>query len=163
VHSNTLPPASAPFYFLPSIKTLHLHRHITTIIFPQQIVIAITIASAHHAQTSKPPGGRLINPHDRKTDNTTPTVAGPGILTEQATAIFITTARGLSKKVRNKYRSHICCFIKFLYEQYPMTYKECTVLMSEELHAGPMNYYTEEDIRDLVFSNLNLQYILAFF
>ena len=107
-------------------------------------------------------GGGRINPHDRDTDDVTPTVAGPGISGQHAAAIFTTAAQGLSKKVRTEHRSCIRRFIKFLYEQYHTIYEECTILVSQELRPDATNYYTEKDIRDLVYSGLDLQYFLAF-
>jgi len=107
-------------------------------------------------------GGGCINLHDRDTDDVTPKVAGPGISAQHTAAIFTTAAQGLSKKVRTEHRSRIRCFIKFLFEQYPMIYEECTILVSQELRADATNYYTKKDIRDLVYSGLDLQYFLAF-
>ena len=43
-----------------------------------------------------------------------------------------------------------------------MIYEECTILVSQELWADATNYYTEKDIRDLVYSGLDPQYFLAF-
>ena len=109
-----------------------------------------------------PGGGGRINPQDHETDDTTPTVGGPRITAQHAAAIFTTAAQGLSQKVRSEHRSRIRRFIDFLFEQYPTFYKECTFLMSQELWAEPTNYYTQKDIRDLVYSGLDPQYFLAF-
>jgi hypothetical protein len=107
-------------------------------------------------------GSGRINPHDRQTDDITPTFTGPGISEEHAAAIFTTANQGLSKKVRTEHRSRIRRFINFLFEQYPLIYEECTIIVSQEERADLTKYYTDKDIRDLVYSGLDPQYFLAF-
>ena len=105
-------------------------------------------------------GSGRINPHDRNTDDVTPTVVGPGISAQHAAAIFTTAAQGLSKQVRTEHRSCIRCFIKFLFKQYPTINEECTILVSQELRADATNYYMEKDTGTL--SNLTSTHIASF-
>lgn len=107
-------------------------------------------------------GNRHINPHDHERDNTTLTFTGKGISEGHTDAISTTAAQGLSKKVRTVHRLCICHSIKFLLEQYPTIYAICTTIMSQKLCADPMNYYMEKNIRHLVYSGLDPQYISAF-
>ena len=117
--------------------------------------------SGHQRPGRQGDSGR-INPHDRETDENTPTVKGPGISAEHAAAIFTTANQGLSKKVRTEHRLRIQRFINFLFEQYPVIYEECTILMSQDERANPTKYFSDKDIRDLVYAGMDPQYFLAF-
>ena len=98
-------------------------------------------------------GGGRINPHDREMDENTPTVTGPGISAEHAAAIFATANQGLSKKVRTEHRSRIRRFINFLFEQYPVIYEECTILVSQDECTDPTNYFSDKDLSMLAWTH----------
>ena len=59
-------------------------------------------------------------------------------------------------------RMQVRCFINFLFEQYPAIYEECTILVSQDERANPTKYFSDKDIRDLVYAGMDPQYFLAF-
>ena len=64
--------------------------------------------------------------------------------------------------VRSNYRSRIRKFVEFIRRDYPGTYDQLTVVLSEADKSDPRNYYYAKDERDLVYTGLDPAIFLAF-
>jgi len=95
-------------------------------------------------------------------DNSTPAIIGAGISAVHTAAIFATSDQGLTKCIHNNNHAQIHQSITFLFENYGDIYELCTCIISSEDWSNPGLYYSEKDISDLTYSNLDPIYFLVF-
>jgi hypothetical protein len=104
----------------------------------------------------------VIRPHERETDNVTPTVNGAGLRPEYEAAIFNTEDKSMASIGRRDNRNRIRRMIMWIQENYPDIADRSvqTVLLEEK--DMPHRYYWPDDDYDFVYAGLDPQYIKAF-
>ena len=115
----------------------------------------------HSSGGAAPQSGR-IRPDQRSTDDTTPTVEGPGLQPGHQAAIFSTEDKSMNDNCRRDYRNRIRRVIDFLHTEYPEVADVSVRVVRDEERDDPTKYYKPDDAYDFIYSGLNAQYIKAF-
>lgn len=103
-----------------------------------------------------------IRPDQRNTDDTTPTIEGPGLRPEHEAAIFSTEDKSMSDGCRRNYRNRIRRMIEWMKDSYPDVFEQSVRVVTNEERDNAASYYWPDDEHDFKYAGLNPQYIKAF-
>jgi hypothetical protein len=108
--------------------------------------------------SSNPLRSGRIRPDQRETDDTTPTIQGPGLRPEHEAAIFTTEDRAMSEDCRRNYRNQIRRMIEWIQDSYIEVFDQSVRVITDEDRDNTSMYYYPDNEYDFNYAGLHPQY-----